>query len=184
MCNKSHGIPELRGNWDPQLVGRDCRRRRKEIHRELFFETFPTLGVEPHLAERLRKNFSEKFKDYLSIYTPQKTKRAGSWKPSLPIWKGTSSEPNLHDFWVSKMLVFRFLDTSKCQIMWSNLKNFKQTSRPEETLQGVQYLWRTSHHDEFNMELQPEEVQMSSGWVGGCWGAWRFWCWKDDKRSL
>ena len=37
------------------------------------------------------------------------------------------------------------------------------TWRPEETLQGVQYLWRTSHHDEFNMELQPEEVQMSSG---------------------
>eukprot|EP00434_Breviolum_minutum_P040236 symbB.v1.2.035749.t1/scaffold4888.1/size33416/1 len=57
------------------------RRRRKEIHRELFFETFPTLGVEPHLAER-----------------------------------------------------------------------------PEETLQGVQYLWRTSHHDEFNMELQPGEI--------------------------
>ena len=28
------------------------RRRRKEIHRELFFQTFPTLGVEPHLADR------------------------------------------------------------------------------------------------------------------------------------
>ncbi|CAL1136860.1 unnamed protein product, partial [Cladocopium goreaui] len=57
------------------------RRRRKEIHRELFFETFPTIGVEPHLADR-----------------------------------------------------------------------------PEATLPGIHYLWRTSHHDEFNLELQPGEI--------------------------
>ena len=30
--------------------------------------------------------------------------------------------------------------------------------RPEDTLQGVHYLWRTSHHDEFNLELQRGEV--------------------------
>ncbi|CAK9001324.1 unnamed protein product [Durusdinium trenchii] len=28
------------------------RRRRKEIHRELFFEAFPRIGVEPHLVDR------------------------------------------------------------------------------------------------------------------------------------
>eukprot|EP00439_Symbiodinium_sp_Y106_P083347 s278_g23.t1 len=57
------------------------RRRRKEIHRELFFQTFPTLGVEPHLADR-----------------------------------------------------------------------------PQDTLPGVAYLWRASHHDEFNLDLAPGEV--------------------------
>ncbi|CAE7534053.1 cofF, partial [Symbiodinium natans] len=57
------------------------RRRRKEIHRELFFQTFPTVGVEPHLADR-----------------------------------------------------------------------------PQDTLPGVAYLWRASHHDEFNLDLLPGEV--------------------------
>eukprot|EP00913_Durusdinium_trenchii_P023048 g21641.t1 len=57
------------------------RRRRKEIHRELFFEAFPRIGVEPHLVDR-----------------------------------------------------------------------------PQDTLPGVRYLWRTSHHDEFNLVLQPGEI--------------------------
>ncbi|CAJ1402394.1 unnamed protein product [Effrenium voratum] len=57
------------------------RRRRKELHRELFFEAFPRVGAQPHLADR-----------------------------------------------------------------------------PEETKPGVSYLWRTSHHDEFHLELKPNEV--------------------------
>jgi hypothetical protein len=45
--------------WKRYLTGErkssngSARRRRKEINRELFFETFPTIGVEPHLADRL-----------------------------------------------------------------------------------------------------------------------------------
>ncbi|CAJ1402398.1 unnamed protein product [Effrenium voratum] len=60
------------------------RRRRKELHRELFFEAFPRVGAQPHLADR-----------------------------------------------------------------------------PEETKPGVSYLWRTSHHDEFHLELQLFTVDSS-----------------------
>ena len=36
----------------PSSVFFGRRRRRKEIHRELFFEAFPRIGVEPHLVDR------------------------------------------------------------------------------------------------------------------------------------
>ena len=58
--------------------GWQCRRRRKEIHRELFFETFPTLGVEPHLAERLETFLLKKLDHSKVINTPQKT---NGWEP-------------------------------------------------------------------------------------------------------
>jgi len=57
------------------------RRRRKEIYRELVFQTFPTVGVEPHLVET-----------------------------------------------------------------------------PDQTLSGTTYLWRVSHHDEFDVQLKPGEL--------------------------
>ena len=41
----------------------------------------------------------------------------------------------------------------------------KVVVRPEATVPGIHYLWRTSHHDEFNLELQPGEAR---SWKGRC----------------
>ena len=85
------------------------------------------------------------------MYSPE-NKKGWKLKTITTIWKGTSSEPNLHDFWVSKMLVFRFLDTSKCQIMWSNLKNCRSP------LPGLR-----RHYKEFSTYGGPVTM-MSSIW--------------------
>ena len=84
------------------MRSQSARRRRKEIHRELFFETFPTIGVEPHLADRL-----------------------GTELRHSPVTAVTA----------------------------------EKVVRPEATVPGIHYLWRTSHHDEFNLELQPGEAR-------------------------
>lgn len=39
----------------------------------------------------------------------------------------------------------------------------KVVVRPEATVPGIHYLWRTSHHDEFNLELQPGEARSWEG---------------------
>ena len=73
-------------------------------------------------------------------------------------------------------------------------------ARPEATLPGVHYLWRTSHHDEFNLELQPGEANMSistqfarnilkiheKGWIGDRTplARWVKYGWTIELRSI
>ena len=47
--------PALTPNRLHRRPSPDSRRRRKELHRELFFEAFPRVGAQPHLADRRRR---------------------------------------------------------------------------------------------------------------------------------